>query len=78
MGELYHLALSAVHTVPDEFSHAARACTGLMRETALRSELLASFFSNFPRFEPAGILAHDTGTSFGAVRERPTIFCKCR
>jgi hypothetical protein len=64
------LALSAVHAVSHELSHAARACTGFMREAALRSELLASFFSSFPRFEPAGILAHDTGTSLGAVRER--------
>jgi hypothetical protein len=78
MGELYHSALSAVHAVSHEFSHAARACAGFMREAALRSELLASFFSSFPCFEPAGILAHDTGTSLGTVREDSTIFCKCR
>ena len=78
MGEFYHLALFAVHAVSHEISHAARACTGLMRVAALSSKLLASFFSSFPSFEHAGILAHDTGTSLGAVRERTTIFCKSR
>jgi hypothetical protein len=38
------LALSAVHAVSHELSHTARACTGFVREAALRSELLASLF----------------------------------
>lgn len=68
------LLLFAAHTVLNEFSHAARACTRSRSIAALSRKLTTSFLLSF---EHIGVLAHDAGFFLRSKWESLTVFREC-